>query len=91
MIFDIFIISLLSIKLLFKVVNEKNCLGTKTVPRNPTNKNMQHKNNNFMLFFTIKSIENTTKTLFKFLWGFPKNWEALFLSRNSKIVSGTED
>ncbi len=31
------------------------------VPRNQTNKNMSHKNDEFMLFSAIKSIENTTK------------------------------
>ena len=30
---------------------------------------MSHKNNEFMLFFAIKSIENTTKTLFKYREG----------------------
>ena len=35
--------------------------GAETVPRNYANKNTPHKNNDFMLFFAIKSIENTTK------------------------------
>jgi hypothetical protein len=35
--------------------------GAKTVPRNWTNENTSHKNNDFMLFSEIKSIENTTK------------------------------
>ncbi|MDE7253422.1 MAG: hypothetical protein K2O32_10835 [Acetatifactor sp.] len=35
------------------------------VPRNHINKNMLHKNNDFMPFFVIESIENTTKMLFK--------------------------
>ena len=36
-------------------------IGAKTVPRNHANKNMPYKNSDFTLFFTIKSIENTTK------------------------------
>ena len=35
--------------------------GAKTVPRNHVNKNTPYKNNDFMLFFAIKSIENTSK------------------------------
>lgn len=35
--------------------------GAKTVPRNHANKNTPYKSNDFMLFSTIKSIENTTK------------------------------
>ena len=44
-----------------KVDKENGCLGAKTVPRNHANKNTPHKNNGFMLFSAIKSIENTTK------------------------------
>ena len=40
-----------------KIVN----LGAKTVPRNYENKNTPYKNNDFMLYSAIKSIENTTK------------------------------
>ena len=39
------------------------------MPRNQENKNTLHKNNDFTLFFVIKSIENTTKTLFKYREG----------------------
>lgn len=34
--------------------------GAKMVPKNHANKNMPHKNNDFMSLSTIKSIENTT-------------------------------
>ena len=33
----------------------------KTVPRNHANKNTSYKNNDFMLFSAIKSIENISK------------------------------
>lgn len=35
--------------------------GAKTVPRKHVNKNTPHKNNDYTLFFAIKSIENTTR------------------------------
>lgn len=34
------------------------------MPRNQVNRNKPHKNNDFMLYSAMKSIENTTKTLF---------------------------
>lgn len=39
----------------------KNYFCTKTVPRNQVNRNKLHKNNDFMLYSAMKSIENTTK------------------------------
>ena len=36
-------------------------IGAKTVPGNHANKNTSYKNNDFTLFFAIKSIENISK------------------------------
>ena len=49
--------------MLVRVDKEKivNHLGAKMVPRNYENKNTPYKNNDFMLYSAIKSIENTTK------------------------------
>lgn len=40
--------------------NERK-IGSKTVSRNHVNKNTSYKNNDFMLFSAIKSIENISK------------------------------
>lgn len=37
--------------------------------RNHANKNMSHKNNDFMRFSAIKNIENISETLFKYQLG----------------------
>ena len=39
------------------------------MPRNLVNKNKLHKNNDFMPFFAIESMENTIKMLFKYREG----------------------
>lgn len=39
------------------------------MPRNHANKNTPHKNNDFTPYSAIKSIENTTKMLFKYREG----------------------
>lgn len=44
-----------------KDIKENGGLGAKTVLRNHSNKNTPYKNNDFIPFSTIRSIENTTK------------------------------
>lgn len=46
--------------------------GAKMVPRNHSNKNMPHKNNDFMLFLAVESIENSNKNTRKNIY-FPDN------------------
>ena len=43
------------------MLSKENFFGAKTVPRNHVNKNTLYKNNDFILFFAIESIENTSK------------------------------
>ena len=50
-----------SISIMYIRVDKEKIFCGKTVSRNHANKNTPHKNNDFMLFSVITSIENTTK------------------------------
>lgn len=65
--------SIINIVLLLSSI-KKNHFGAKTVPRNHANKNKLHKNNDFMRFFAIESIENTTKKAIQIPGKKPYGW-----------------